>query len=41
MFFFRLEELAMVNSLAALDYLQNVVSDIIDHEDPEQAKEVR
>ncbi|KAK6643717.1 hypothetical protein RUM43_005227 [Polyplax serrata] len=35
----RLEELAMENSLSALNYLQTAVSDIIDHEDPEQTKE--
>lgn len=37
---FRLEELAMENSLTALNYLQTAVSDIIDHEDAEQTKEV-
>ena len=36
----RFEELAMENSLSALNYLQTVISDIIDHEDPEQTKQV-
>lgn len=30
----------MEDSLSALNYLQTAVSDIIDHDDPEQTKEV-
>lgn len=37
----KFEELAMTNSLEALEYLQTQVSEIINHEDVEQAKEVR
>ncbi|KAL0278114.1 UNVERIFIED_CONTAM: hypothetical protein PYX00_000022 [Menopon gallinae] len=35
----RFEELATQDSLNALNYLQTAVSDIIDHNDPEQTKE--
>ncbi|XP_043287689.1 muskelin isoform X2 [Venturia canescens] len=36
---YKFEELAMRDSIEALEYLQNEVSDIIDHDDEEQTKE--
>lgn len=37
----KFEELAMNNSIDALEYLQTHVSEIIDHEDHEQTKDVQ
>jgi hypothetical protein len=36
----RFEELAAKNQMTALHYLQTTLSEIIDHSDPEQTKEV-
>jgi hypothetical protein len=36
----RFEELAAKNQMTALHYLQTTLSEIIDHNDPEQTKEV-
>jgi hypothetical protein len=36
----RFEELATKNQMTALHYLQTTLSEIIDHNDPEQTKEV-
>ena len=38
--FDRFEELAAKNQMNALHYLQTSLSEIIDHNDPEQTKEV-
>ena len=38
--FDRFEELAAKNQMTALHYLQTSLSEIIDHNDPEQTKEV-
>lgn len=38
--FDRFEELASKNQMNALHYLQTSLSEIIDHSDPEQTKEV-
>jgi len=38
--FDRFEELAAKNRMNALHYLQTSLSEIIDHNDPEQTKEV-
>lgn len=38
---FRYQELATTESLTALHYLQTSLSEIIDHEDQDQTKEVR
>lgn len=36
----RFEELAAKNQMTALHYLQTTLSEIIDHSDPEQTREV-
>lgn len=40
LFFHRFEEIAAKDKVAALEYLQTTIAEIIDHSDVEQTKEV-